>query len=245
MDAYDIQARHAPVVFTILPALLVAIVAVPGLGQTRITAGSIAFIILAALPFVATRIARAAGRARQDGLYAAWGGVPTTAMLRYRDTRLNPQTKRVFRERLSHLGTSFPIPDERDEQQDPVEADIKIGAAMDEIRKRAKAKGIKTVHRENINYGATRNAYGLKPFGLATCVISAAILASVIATRSGFLPTAPELVVGMGILILVGVWIFGCTGEKVRHHAEAYALALFEAIETVVPARRVKKVDNK
>ena len=34
--------------------------------------------------------------------------------------------------------------------------------------------------------------------------------------------------------------IFGCTGDKVRHHGEAYALALFEAIETVVPARRAK-----
>ncbi len=57
MDAYDIQARHAPVVFTILPALLVAIALVPGLGQTKIAAGSIAFIILTALPFVAIRIA--------------------------------------------------------------------------------------------------------------------------------------------------------------------------------------------
>ena len=143
MDAYDIQARHAPVVFTILPALLVAIALVPGLGQSKMAAGSIAFIILAALPFVAIRIARAAGRARQDALYAAWGGIPTTAMLRYRDTRLNPQTKRIFRERLGRLGTSFPIPDEDEEQRDVEGADIKIGAAMDEIRKRAKAKGIK------------------------------------------------------------------------------------------------------
>jgi hypothetical protein len=240
MDAYDIQARHAPFVFTILPALLVAIALVPGLGQTKIAAGSIAFIILAALPFVAIRIARAAGRARQGALYAAWGGIPTTVMLRYRDTRINPQTKRIFRERLGRLGASFPIPDEDEEQRDPEGADIKIGAAIDEIRKRAKAKGIKAVHRENINYGTARNAYGLKPFGLATCLISAAILAIIVALRGGFLPTALELVVGMVILIIVGAWIFGCTGDKVRHHSEAYALALFEAIETVVPARRAK-----
>jgi hypothetical protein len=242
MDTYDIQARHAPVVFTILPALLVAIALVPGLGQTKIAAGSIAFIILAALPFVATRIARAAGRARQDALYAAWGGMPTTAMLRHRDTRLNPQTKRIFRERLGHLGASFPIPDEDEEQHDPEGTDIKIGAAMNEIRKRAKAKGIKAVHRENINYGAARNAYGLKPYGLATCLISAAILAIIIALRGGFLPTALELVVGMVILIIAGAWLFGLTGDKVRHHGEAYALALFEAIETVVP-RRTKKIN--
>lgn len=241
MDAYDIQARHAPVVFTIVPALLVAIAVVPGLGQTKIAAGSIAFIILAALPFVAIRIARAAGRARQDALYTAWGGMPTTAMLRYRDTRLNPQTKRIFRERLGRLGTSFPIPDEREEQRDPEGSDVKIGAAMDEIRKRAKAKGIKAVHRENINYGAARNAYGLKPFGLAICLISSTVWAIIIAMHGGFSPTALELVVGMIILIIAGAWIFGCTSNKVRQHGEAYALALFEAIEIVVPTARSKK----
>ncbi len=79
--------------------------------------------------------------------------------------------------------------------------------------------------------------------GLAMCLISAAILAITIAMRGGFLPTALELVVGMVIMIIAGAWIVGCTGDKVRHHGEAYALALFEAIETVVP-RRAKKVDG-
>jgi hypothetical protein len=110
MDAYDLQARHAPIVFTILPFAIVAIALVPGLGQMKIAAGTIAFILIAALPFVATRIARSAGRARQDALYAAWGGMPTTAMLRYRDARLNPQTKGVFRERLKRLGAATARP---------------------------------------------------------------------------------------------------------------------------------------
>jgi hypothetical protein len=237
MDAYDLQARHAPFVFALLPAILVAIAMVPGLGQTKIATGSTAFLVLVAIPLVGTRIARAAGRARQDALYAAWGGMPTTAMLRYRDTRLNPQTKKIYRERLNRLGASFPIPDEDEERRDPEGADVKIGAAMDEIRRRAKEKGIKAVHRENINYGAARNAYGLKPFGLATCLISMAVLTINVAMRGGFSPIALELAVGMVILIIAGGMILGCTSDKVRHHGEAYALALFEAIETVVPRR--------
>jgi hypothetical protein len=60
---------------------------VPEFGQAKIEAGSLAFILVAALAFVATRIARSAGRARQETLYAAWGGQPTTAMLRFRDPR--------------------------------------------------------------------------------------------------------------------------------------------------------------
>jgi hypothetical protein len=242
MDAYDLQARHAPFVFSLLPAVLVAMTIIPGLGQTKIVTGSIAFLVLAAIPLVGTRMARAAGRARQEALYASWGGIPTTAMLRYRDTRLNPHTKRIFRERLSRLGPSFPVPDEAEEQRDPEAADLKIGAAMDEIRKRAKVKGIKAVHRENINYGAARNAYGLKPFGLATCLISATVLAVTIALRGGFSPTALELVLGMAILIIACAKIFGCTSNRVRQHGEAYALALYEAIEAVTPASRSKKV---
>ncbi|MGH8060316.1 MAG: hypothetical protein ACREOH_24270 [Candidatus Entotheonellia bacterium] len=237
MDAYDLQARHAPFVFALFPAILVAIAMVPGLGQTKIVTGSIAFLVLAAIPLVGTRIARAAGRAREDALYAAWGGMPTTALLRYRDTRLNPQTKKIYRERLNRLGASFPIPEEDEERRDPEGADVKIGAAMDEIRRRAKEKGIKAIHRENINYGAARNAYGLKPFGLATCLISMAVLTINVAMRGGFSPTALELAVGMVILIIAGGMILGCTSDKVRHHGEAYALALFEAIETVVPRR--------
>jgi hypothetical protein len=241
MDAYDLQARHAPFVFTLFPAILVAIAMIPCVGQGKIATGSIAFLVLAAIPLVGTRIARSAGRARQDALYAYWGGMPTTAMLRYRDTRLNPQTKKIFRERLGRLGASFPIPDEDEERRDPEGADVKIGAAMDEIRRRAKEKGIKAVHRENINYGAARNAYGLKPFGLATCMISMAVLAITVAMRGGFSPTALELAVGMIIFIIAGGMIFGFTSDKVLHHGEAYALALFEAIETVAPAGRRKQ----
>jgi hypothetical protein len=169
VDSYDIQARHAPAVFAILPIALIIIVLVPALGQTKIVTGSIAGLLLAATPFIAAGIARSVGRARQNDLFRAWGGVPSTAMLRYRDGRLNAQTKQVYRDRLRRLRPSFPIPAEAEEQLDPAAADDKIAAAMDEVRRRAKERGIKAVRRENINYGAARNSYGLKPFGLVVC----------------------------------------------------------------------------
>jgi hypothetical protein len=238
MDAYDLQARHAPAVFAFLPIILVVIALVPEFGHAKFQAGSIAFILIAALAFVATRIARSAGRARQEALYAAWGGQPTTAMLRFRDTRINPQTKQVYRDRLRRLGDAFPIPDEQEEQQDRRAADTKIGAAMDEVRRRAKERQVKSLHRENINYGAARNAYGLKPYGFAACAIGLLTLALVVARRNPVSPTSLEIAVGMGILVIAGIWLFACTEKSVRHHAEAYALALFESIETLVPPGR-------
>jgi hypothetical protein len=238
MDAYDLQARHAPVVFAFLPIILVVIVLVPEFGHAKFQAGSLALIIVAALAFVATRIARSAGRARQDALYAAWGGQPTTAMLRFRDTRINPQTKQIYRDRLRRLGAAFPIPDDTDEQGDPHAADIKIAAAMDEVRRRAKERQIKSVHRENINYGAARNAYGLKPYGLTACAIALLTLALVITHHDPGFPTSFEIAIALGLVVITGIWLFACTPNAVHHHAEAYALALYEAIEILVPAER-------
>jgi hypothetical protein len=231
VDTYDLQARHAPFVFAILPVALVIIILVPGLSEMKFTAGSIAGLLMAATPLVAARFARAAGRARQNTLYHGWGGMPTTAMLRYRDERLSTHTKNVYRERLRRLGSNFLIPTEQDEQLDPLAADSKIAAAIDEIRRRAKERGIKAVHRENINYGAARNAYGLKPFGLAACGASIGALAVIIALRGGFAPTSAEQAIAIAIVVISAAWIFGSTPDSVRQHGEAYALALFEAIE--------------
>jgi hypothetical protein len=241
MDAYDLQAWHAPVVFAALPIILVAIALVPEIGHAKLQAGGIAFFLLLALGFVATRLARSAGRARQAQLYAAWGGPPTTAMLRFEDPRLNSQTKSIYLERLRRLGEGFPIPDEQEEQTDRRGFDIKIGAAMDEVRRRAKEKGLKSVHRENINYGAARNAYGLKLYGLGACLIAAATLVLAVVQRGGFTLTPLDLTVAMGIVVIAGTWSLACTADRVRHHAEAYALALFEAIELLVPPARARQ----
>jgi hypothetical protein len=238
MDSYDLQARHAPVLFAALPIILVALALVPGLGDTKFQAGSIGLLLLLALGFVATRLARSAGRARQDQLYALWGGMPTTAMLRFSDARLNPQTKKIYRDRLARLGPSFPIPDEEEERRDAAGADIKIGAAMDEVRRRAKEKGVKSVHRENINFGAARNAFGLKPFGLGACAIAVVFLAGAILIRAPLSITPLDIVVAMAIVVIAAIWLLACTADRVRHHGEGYALALFEAIEGLVQAPR-------
>jgi hypothetical protein len=241
MDAYDVQARFAPIVFALLPFLLVAIVIVLGLGQMKLAGGTIAGLLLLALPYVGTRISRAAGRARQNALFELWGGMPTTAMLRYRDTRLNPRTKQVYRDRLARLGDAFPIPNEAEEQADPVGADIKIAAAIGEVRERAKRQGIKAVRRENINFGAARNAYGLKPFGFTLTLVSLALLIAIVALRGGFEPTPLELLVAVAIAVIGSAWLFFCTAGTVRHHGEGYALALFEAIDQVVPDTRRRR----
>jgi hypothetical protein len=114
-------------------------------------------------------------------------------------------------------------------------------AAIDEVRRRAKEKGNKAVHRENINFGAARNAFGLKPFGLGACVMAALGLGAAILLRKTPSATPLDIVVAMAIVTIAATWMFACTADRVRHHAEAYARALFEAIEVLVPRRAVER----
>jgi hypothetical protein len=95
---------------------------------------------------------------------------------------------------LELLGGQFPDLDQGEEQLDPKGADVKIGTAIDEIRRLAREKGMKAAHREHINDGAAQNAYGLTPLGLATCLIliSMAVWTITIATRGSSSPTAFE-----------------------------------------------------
>jgi hypothetical protein len=132
------------------------------------------------------------------------------------------------------LGPDFRIPTEAEEVADPTQADILLTAAMDEVRRRVKKKGIKAVHRENINFGASRNLYGLKPFGVGACIIAWSILPLCIWLTTGR-ATPGDVISAAVILVTFCAWLFAINASSVKQHAEAYCLALFEAIEDVVP----------
>ena len=234
MVAYDLQARQAPCIAAITPILLVAATAIPGFAETKLTAGSIGLLVFVALQFVAMRLVRSAGLTRQQDLFRDWGGKPTTTMLRHRDTRLNPLNKIRFHDLLRRLGPGYPIPTADEETRDPDDADIKYDAAMNEIRIRAKSKGITAVQKENTNYGAARNLYALKSFGIFMCAISVGSLALLIATRDRFAPNPLEIVVFLAIATIASLWIFACTKEMVKRQAEAYASTLIENIELIL-----------
>jgi hypothetical protein len=86
--------------------------------------------------------------------------------------------------------------------------------------------------------GVAGSVYALKPLGLGGCAVAAVALVLAVALADTHFPTAIEIAVAMGILVIAGIWLLACTANGVRQHAEAYALALFESIETLLPARR-------
>jgi hypothetical protein len=136
------------VVLTVLPLALLAAVMVPELRTSLVLPAAFASVFVAAVYALLTRVARARGREREIDLYRAWGGKPTTAMLRHRDNRLNQHTKERYHDRLRALGPPYRIPTAAEEEADPAAADARYESAMDEVRRRAKVANISSVHRE-------------------------------------------------------------------------------------------------
>lgn len=227
MDAYDLQARHAPVALIVLPALIVWAFFAPltsdvvesAFGATAVTA---IYVLLAA-------VARGRGLEVQNKLTTQWGGLPTTTMLRHRDDRLNPITKKKYHDALTQLG--FTISSTTEEANDPRAADIKLEAAMDEVRRQAKARGARLVQRENIAFGFVRNLLGLKPLAIVVSCLAFGAFATFYFLR----PSSTQFTLAEYGLIsamafhLLGI-VFLVTPKLVRQHAEAYARSLFEEI---------------
>lgn len=173
-------------------------------------------------------VARGRGHDVQVRLTALWGGLPTTTMLRHRDSRLNAITKNRYHDALRRLG--FEIPSITEEAADPVGADACFETAMDDIRRRAKASGAKLVARENISFGFVRNLLGLKPLALVVSAISFGAFALFYLVQQRGAPGIAEyglLCVLFFHALLITTLV---TQTLVQQHAESYARALFEEI---------------
>jgi len=60
--------------------------------------------------FLLVQLARDAGKERERAFFETWGGLPSVAVLRHRDTRIEPITKVRYHKKLSTLvkGTKAP-----------------------------------------------------------------------------------------------------------------------------------------
>jgi hypothetical protein len=240
-DRYDIEARHAPAALAVLPAVVVGFYLVPEFTTSIVLPASFAAVAIAAIYALLARATRVRGREIQEKLYASWGGTPTTTMLRHSDHRLPGPTKTRYHDQLRQLGKDFKIPTAAEEAADPKGTDEMYASAVDELRRRAKAAGVQSVHRENISYGFARNLLGLRPLGIGICIAALAVLLAALWMRTGGdLKEFSSLDVGIIAILIVDLlaWAILVTANFVRHQADAYAGALLETAMSVSLRRR-------
>ncbi len=229
-DAYTRQARIAPAVLVGVPggALLIAAAISP---ENVVRAVG---VFLGAIAIVVAILVRDAGRKAQPALWEAWDGPPTTSRLRWRSGAPEASVRRLH-ERVE-AATGEPLSDAASETADPEEADRRYEEAVGVLRGRTrKPEEFPLLAAENADYGFRRNAYGVRPYGIATAVVGMLVSVVFAVLGSGATTTRLDRWVPAAIVcaLCLGFWLLIVSPDWVRRAAENYADRLLEAADLV------------
>ncbi|WP_175948827.1 hypothetical protein [Burkholderia pyrrocinia] len=243
IDTYDRAARLYPSLLCLVPVVAVA----AGVYGASLSINSALVTLVTSFGglFLLMSLSRDLGKRLEPGLYASWGGKPTTQVLRHRDSTLDPVTKKRFHGFLErHLDVTFPTVDEEAADQLGADGVYESGTQwlLGKTRDRAK---FPFVFRENVNYGFRRNCLGLKPVGFLIAVLALAwtlAAAGALSAAGVSIQKIAEATIGAKVALAVTlgmafVWIFLITKGSVRRVAFAYANMLLRACDSL-PKKR-------
>lgn len=225
VDAYTLRARLYPAFLVALPVILLVF----RKGEVE-RWGAVVLPVLGGLGvlFLASQLVRSRGyRVQERMLKPAWGGMPTTRMLRLADER-NPVRRDHWRSRIQGV-TGRTLPTRADEQSDRVGSDLRYEDAVRALITivRASSSEHPRVQDENINYGFRRNLWAAKGLALITLLACGGIDALLV-QRNGLALTAIPISVH---LVAVIVWVFFITKSWVEEAGVLYATRLFETLD--------------
>lgn len=232
-DRYTTSARVAPALVALSPLLVLAVAL--GVGSTPIAFGGAA--VLAGLAFLASEAVRGAGQRLEPTLWKRWGGRPSEMKLSWgADT---PRAALMRRRGEVEAATDVPLPSEEEERANPAKAASTYTEAVSRLRNLTRDhERFPLVFAENISYGFRRNLLGVKPFGLAACLITLAGSAAILIFREGDIDSRLA-VVGLPAVVaitLLGTWTLLIRPDWVRPVAERYAEQLLGAAALVAGA---------
>jgi hypothetical protein len=233
IDSYERKARLYPALLLVIP------VVVTGLGVLAAKLSSLESIGAAIAgcggAFLLSQLARDAGKKREKALFARWGGLPSVAIFRHRDLRLDSITKSRYHKKLSALVPEAKAPSFVEESSDPTAADHVYTAWSTYLRVNARdTKKYFLLFQENVNYGYRRNVWGLRPIGMIAttlCCTIAAAWSYHLYHDTGKIGSEVAAAFAFDLLFLL-LWIFRFSSDWVRVPADAYAERLAETIET-------------
>jgi hypothetical protein len=231
VDPYSMRARLQPALLMLLPACAALLIIAPAQLEPAKTIALLAGALGGAM--MLSNVVRDAGKTLEPRLWQAWGGKPSVALLRHRDTVLSPAVKARYHTRLAKaLGHRLPTPAE--ESADGTSADSVYEAANAWLLANSRdQEKFQALFAENVSYGFRRNLLGLRPWILASCVV--ALIAIAVAYFTPLLATPPEPRAAMAAAAIVTIYatIFVVIVNRrwVRRAADAYAMRLLETAD--------------
>jgi len=230
-DEYSFKARLIPAFLVLLPIAIAAWAWLQDFSPSWKLLGEI--IVYCGGTFLLAQLGRDLGRRKEKDLFSAWGGKPTTRILRHRQSTLDGITLNRYHQKLGGM-LSIEFPSKELEVADKKKADELYEAAVRVLLERTRDKGqFPLVFKENVNYGFRRNLWGMKPAAIAICSLSLlAGFAPVVLAASGGMPIPPTGIISTVCnAVLLTWWIVRITPGWVRLPAEAYALRLLASSE--------------
>lgn len=238
-DPYERKARVTPGLLAVLP-VLVSLVSAYGPKHAVLT-GVLGVLGGCGAIFALANFARGQGKKLEEDLVKQWGGMPTTIILRHRDSYLDRYTKQRYHEAIrTKLG--IPIPTEADEIADPTAADKAYMAATKRLRELTRGD-TKLLLKENIAYGFQRNMTAMKPVAIVTCILGLGhglLATEVLRPISPFVDLSRLKNVGISTEVsflvssmLLSAWLFYFKPAAIRRVGNAYAERLFEQLSAL------------
>lgn len=233
-DGYERKARLYPALLLVSPIVITIV----GAASTKLSTLESLAAALAGCggAFLLTQLARDAGKKREKQFFEIWGGLPSVAILRHRDNRIDAITKARYHKQLSTLVKGTKAPSPKEEVAEPIAADQVYSAWSAYLRVHTRdTKKYQLLFQENISYGYRRNVCGLRPLGIVVSSLSFAggavwLYHLYSATGSVTVESAGALTCVFVILLL---WTFWFTPNWVRIPADAYAERLVETINAI------------
>lgn len=234
LDTYERKARLYPALIVLAPAALTVVATIPA--RLSSLESLVAALAGCGGAFLLSQFARDAGERGQKILFQKWGGLPSVAIFRHGDMRLDSITKARYHETLSKLVLGAKAPSADEERFEPGAADEVYTAWSTYLRARTRDKAkYPLLFAENVNYGYRRNIWGLRSLGILISGSSLAIAASfsfLSYRHNGSIGVTLAGAVAFALVFLL-LWIFRFSPDWVRVPADAYAERLGEAIDTL------------
>ena len=234
-DRYSIMARQRPALLMLFPGLVGTVVMLPSLQSWWATL--LAVTGTCGVSMALTELAQGKGKALEPGLISLWDKLPSVAMLRHRDSRLDSHTKCRYKAFLAANVPGLIFPDAAAEAASPAIADDAYQSATTWLLARTRDRKIfGLLFEKNISYGFRRNMLGLLRLGVG---VSLAALAATVITAIHDTIIARQidgtLIFGAFVaLAAFSFWTMVVKPDWVEIAATAYARELLAACDSLM-----------
>lgn len=230
-DRYTLLARQRPAFLALFPAAVAVLAIFPSL-QNWWTA-LLAVVASCGVAWALGEFAQGQGKILEPGLFASWDGMPSVALLRHRDERIDELTKERYKAFLEKRVAGLRFPSEEEERRDPTTADKAYASGSNWLRTQTRdPKKFALLLRQNIGYGFRRNLLGLRLHGIG--VAAFALVSLVTAQGLAGARIDPALIVAATVTaVALWYWLFVVRPSWVKIAADAYGRELLESCDAL------------